>query len=234
MKDTQFFNTESIQYSKKRYPEVADSYLQFFFNRRLAMTKAYLRHIFLQTNAKLSLLEVGCADGVIIRALEKEFPTAFEKVVGIDIAAEMVAEAERNNVFPNTTFLTRDKYQAKPPVDIVVETGVINYASCEEEFAFAQQNLKLGGYYLFSIAGTDSLYNRLKNDQLADFRSYKEYTQLINEQFVVLEEQGCGFFIPLIWRLPALARIIQSVADPIVGRVLPWLCHEKLYLVQKK
>lgn len=211
------------------------SYVQFFFKRRLAITKSYIRQIVQEKSTPLTLLEVGCADGIIIRSIEKEFPTAFSALVGIDIAAEMVEEARRQNVFSNVEFFTRDAYQEVSPVDLIIETGVINYANFEEEMAFAHVHLKTGGHYLFSIAGTGSIRNRLKQEgSFADFRSYREYDRLVRMHFTVRGVQGCGLFIPYIWRVPVLARIIQGVLDPMVGWLLPSLCHEKVYLVEKK
>ena len=234
MKDSLFYNQESIQYSKKRYPKIARSYLQSFYTRRLTITKEYVRDILREASPHPTLLEVGCADGVIIRALGEEFTDIFAELIGIDIALEMIKEARRRNTSPHATFFSRDEYQPRA-VDVVVETGVVNYADVEEELAFAHRNLASGGWYILSIAGTDSLYNRLKHDSgLSDFRPYQEYDRLIREKFQVERVEGVGLFIPYLWRIPAVARGVQSIIEPIMGKFFPGLCHEKMYLLKKK
>jgi SAM-dependent methyltransferase len=230
MKDTSFFDKESVQYSKKRYTKRADNYLQAFFNHRLHITKRYLTQI---TSGKsdATLLEVGCADGIILREIAKDFPH-LKKLVGIDIATHMIEEATRQNTDPRVSFMVREAYRSEP-VDIVVETGVINYSHVEKEIRYAYDNLKEEGYFILSIAGTDSIYNRIKRDTLSDFRTYKEYPPLITAYFEVCEVKGAGFFVPLIWKIPMVARPLQALAEA-VGEYSPSLCHEKMYLLRKK
>ncbi len=234
MKDTNFYNQESARYSSVRYPSAAKTYTQFFFKRRLALTKTFLKRVVRRDPEPLALLEVGCADGIIIRELEKSFPATFKKLVGVDLAPGMVEEARKKNTSPRAEFYARSGYTGGQ-FDIIVETGVINYARFEEEIVFAQKNLKQGGSYVFSIAGTGSLLNRLKPEgDFNDFRSYAEYDRLTKASFRVLAVRGCGLFMPYLWRMPALARVVQAVIDPLAGFLLPGLCHEKVYLVQKK
>jgi predicted TPR repeat methyltransferase len=234
MKDSIFYNQESTRYSEKRYPRVAKTYTQFFFKRRLVLTKAFLNQVLSKAKNPLELVEVGCADGVVVREIEQEFPGKFKKLIGIDIAAEMIEEARKKNTSARTQFFTRDTYIGTS-ADIVVETGVINYANFDDEMAFAAQQLISGGYYIFSIAGTGSLLNRLKPEgDFNDFRSYAEYDRIVRKDFDVVSVRGCGFFVPFLWRVPALARPVQAIIDPIVGFFAPGLCHEKVYLVRKK
>ncbi len=233
MKDTDFYNQESASYSQKRYPKVAQSYTQYFFNRRLALTKAFLRKA-LEPGKTYSLLELGCADGIVVRELAKDFPNAFSKLIGVDISPGMINEARRHNSLSNASFVLRSEYAGKP-VDIVNETGVINYAGFDTDIAFAHDNLKEKGCYILSVAGIGSIRNRLKPEAgFADFRSYKEYEALLRPKFEVLAVAGCGVFVPLIWKLPSLARLVHTVLEPFMGALMPSLCHEKLYLLKKK
>jgi SAM-dependent methyltransferase len=235
MKDSVFYNQESGQYSDKRYPRAARSYVQFFFKRRLALTLSFLGEAIATQKSDLSLLEVGCADGVVIRAIENKFPHKFKKIVGIDIATEMIEQAKKKNSSPHVEFFTRDAYTSTEQVDVVVETGVINYVRMEQELEFAHEHLSPQGLFILSIAGTGSLLNKLKHEEgFSDFRSYTEYDRLVREKFVVLSVRGCGVFVPYLWRIPALARPLQALLDTIVGFVAPGLCHEKVYLLQKK
>jgi predicted TPR repeat methyltransferase len=235
MKDTAFYNQESTRYSQKRYPKVAQTYTQFFFNQRLDLTKRFFKEIVLHEKKKLSVLELGCADGIIVRELSAAFPDSFSKLVGVDISLGMVEEAKRLNTLPNASFMLREEYKNQQPADIVNETGVINYAGFDADTAFASDNLKEEGYYILSVAGTGSLRNMLKHESdFADFRSYKEYEAILRKNFAIVAQVGCGVFIPLVWRLPTLARLIHLMIEPVVGSLMPGLCHEKLYLLKKK
>ena len=233
MRDTDFYNAESVQYSHKRYPKVATNYLQFFFIRRLAIMKKYIRGVVGEKKG-LHLLEVGCADGVITRSLAETFSDNFITFVGIDIAPSMIDVARAATDDPRVSYTIRDAYTAEP-VDIIVETGVVNYGSVDEELVFAHMHLKLGGYYILSIAGNNSIYGRLKYDTgLSDFRPYAIYNKLIKEKFEVVEVVGCGVFIPYLWRMPTLARPLQTFFDWLIGPLWPGLCHEKIYFLRKK
>lgn len=235
MKDSTFYNQESVQYSEKRYPAAARSYTQFFFKRRLAITKDYIRWVLRHDVVQPTLLEVGCADGVVLRDIEKTFPGVFGALVGIDIAPKMIEQARKSTVSANTEFFTRDAYVGTGSVAVVVEVGVVNYTNFEEELAFAHSRLKSGGFYILSVAGTGSLRNRLKHEGgFNDFRSYAEYERLISGKFTVRQVRGCGFFVPYLWRFPVLGKVVQSVLDPMIGFLAPGLCHEKVYLLEKK
>jgi predicted TPR repeat methyltransferase len=233
MKDTAFYNQESTQYSSKRYAKVAHSYLQLFYAHRLEITKKYLRAVLEKLPANPSLLEVGCADGVIVRELCKDFPE-IGSIVGIDISPGMIDAAQSQNTDARATYQMRSEYTGAP-VDILVETGVVNYSDVDAEVLFAHQNIKEEGWYILSVAGTGSLYNRIKHDGgLADHRPYKEYDRIIRQHFIVHKVLGTGFFIPLVWKVPPLARALQGLAEVTLGAIFPGLCHEKMYLLQKK
>jgi hypothetical protein len=136
---------------------------------------------------------------------------------------------------PNASFFVREAYTSAEPVDLVIETGVVNYAHFENELAFAREHLYSGGFYILSVAGTGSLRNRLRHESgFSDFRSYAAYDKLVQSEFAVRGVRGCGFFIPYLWRLPALARVIQRAVDSVAGILAPDLCHEKVYLLQKR
>ena len=235
MKDTDFYNKESECYSQKRYAAVPVSYTQFFFNRRLAITKKYISRIIAKTGGKLSLLELGCADGIVVRELARAFPDAFSGLIGIDISPGMIGEAQKQNTTPYARFMLRDAYMGMPPVDVITETGVINYAGFDNDIKFVLSNLKEHGWYVLSVAGTGSLRNILKPEKdFKDFRTYREYERLLKETFEIREVTGCGMFIPLIWRFPALARTTTAVLETMCGNMFPGLCHEKVYLLQKR
>ncbi len=147
----------------------------------------------------------------------------------------MVEEARKKNESINAEFLLRSEYINRPSVDIVNETGVINYAGFDADIQFVYDNLKDDGWCVLSVAGTGSLLNRLKGEKdFIDFRSYAEYEKLLHEKFVIHHTEGCGIFVPHLWKLPMLARIVQPLAEAVFGKLFAGLCHEKVYLVQKK
>ena len=229
-KDESFYNTESAQYSSKRYPPVASTYVQAFFKRRLSITLEVIERI--PKSEPLSVLEIGCADGVVLRALRERFGARLGAIQGIDIAQEMIARARELNRDFRTTYAVRREYVERP-IDLVIETGVLNYAGVED-ISYAARQLKEGGWYVLSLAGTGSIIHQLDLvGGFKDVRSYREYEALIREEFEIVAVRGCGFFVPYLWRVPALARLLQPYFEGVFGLLLPNLCHEKVYLVKK-
>ncbi len=233
MRDTSYYNQESVQYSEKRYPRVAASYLQYFYLRRLDIVKDYLARA---VHAPVRVLEVGCADGIVIRRLFADLPGKFREIVGVDIAEDMIQEARHSNTSPQIRFCLRSELSVSEQFDVVIEVGVVNYASVDEELHAAQAHMREEGRYILSIAGTNSLKNRLKGeDGFNDFRSYHIYEDMIKEDFIVERVIGCGLFVPYLWRFPSVARLVQPVAEWLANALgARWLCHEQVYLLRKR
>jgi hypothetical protein len=53
------------------------------------------------------------------------------------------------------------------------------------------------------------------------------------ERFYIVSIKPVGLRVPLIWRIPALGRMIQPVAEAVFV-FMPGLYHEKVYLLKKK
>ncbi len=233
MRDTAYYDAESKQYSSKRYPEVPSSYIQSFYLRRLAIARSIIAETI--HGSGLSLVEIGCADGVVTNALYDTFSDVFSGIAGVDISAGMIEVAQAHKGNRNITFGLRDTYAFAPKYDLIVEVGVINYADENEEISFARKIIADTGFYLCSIAGTDSLQSRLKRDErkgFDNFHSYAVYEAKLRERFEIVKIAPVGLFIPYLWRLPALARIIQPIAETIMAPIAPSLFHEKLYLLK--
>lgn len=233
MRDTIYYDRESTRYSDKRYPRIPTTYIQYFYLRRLDIVKRYLQR---SAQAPATLLEIGCADGVVIRALAAAFPGMYSHIVGVDIAEEMIRQASSRNTSPDIRFCLRDELSASEQFDVVIEIGVVNYASVEEELHAAQAYTRAGGRFILSVAGTDSLRNRIKGeDGFNDFRAYHIYEDMIKEDFIVESVEGCGIFVPYLWRLPSLARVVQPALEWLANALgARWLCHEQVYLLQKR
>lgn len=233
LKDTVYYNKEVSMYSQKRYPETSTDYVHFFFKKRRAILMRILRDVVRMHPEASALLEVGCADGVILRNINEQFPQ-FKKLVGVDLSPGMVAEAIEQSP-KDIEFHVRTN-ETQPYFDVVVEVGVLNLADLEGEFTFAKRSLKSGGYYICSLASRTSLRSRLKNTSIhfAHNFSFSEYEQILREHFSILEEEAYALFVPFLWKVPFLGRLLQPIFE-VVGKIA-WtdLFHEKIYLLKRK
>ena len=233
MKNVAFYDKEGPAYSKKRYPAVDTDYLHFFFKKRLAILLKYLDSVSSDRKG-LSLLEVGCADGVVARAIAAR-SNSFSSIIGIDLSEGMIAVAKERTADSRISFSVRGA-QDLGLADVVVEIGVLNLADLEEELLFAKTHLAQGGYYLCSIASRTSLRNLLKfdktHDGLAHLRAFAEYEYEIRKHFTIVDATAYGLFIPLIWKIPFLARLIQPCTEFLLKPFAPALFHEKIYLLR--
>ncbi len=82
--NTSFYDTASDDYSQKRYPDKTVSYIHFFFKRRLNIILGLVEENMRQGNRRL--LESGCADGIVINSIMRNFPNLFLECVGTDIS----------------------------------------------------------------------------------------------------------------------------------------------------
>lgn len=235
VKDTNFYNEESKRYSQKRYPEVANDYIQFFFKHRLEIVIELLKDYFI-SKTNVSLIEMGCADGIVLRKVFDQFKSKIKSTVGVDISSGMIEQAkilneERDiNYFTDTNFTKNSKY------DLIIEIGVLNYRDFASELEFISKILADDGIYICSFAGKGSLISLWKDDEreFANFLNYEEYEKEIEKYFIIKEIIPCGLFTPFIWRIPSFARIIQPVKEVIMANLAPNLFHEKVYLLEKK
>lgn len=235
MRDTPYYDAESVQYSSKRYPQVPSSYIHFFYLRRLAIVTSLIRKTMHGSNLKL--IEIGCADGVVTYALADTFAKFFSDISGVDISPKMIEAANAHKGSRKIEFGLRPTYQFRKPYDLVVEVGVINYADAGEEIRSARDLTGENGYYLCSIAGADSLKNRLKHDEekgFNNFLTYREYEAKLRERFTIEQAIPVGLFIPHIWKVPALARVIQPLCEAISAPFFPNLYLEKVYLLKPR
>ncbi|HBH71688.1 MAG: hypothetical protein UU88_C0002G0026 [Parcubacteria group bacterium GW2011_GWC1_42_11] len=236
-KDTEFYNKISGRYSEDRYPDVANSYTQSFFNRRLELLVSAIKQTVLVQGSGLSVLEIGCADGVVLRKIYEVFNKNISYLVGLDISPKMIEVASRENSDVGILFKVRNDYKDLRKFNLILEVGVINYTeSVSSEMAYAHSVLDDGGYYICSFAGTDSLLNRIKPGDKGynNFLSYEEYEESIKEFFTIEKKIPVGFFVPLLWRLPALARFKQPIIENLFKYISPNLFHENIYVLRKK
>lgn len=241
MKDTNFYDKESSNYSAKRYREVPLSYTQYFFGRRLEVVMELIDKVVSadRTNSRSfqpSLLEVGCADGVVLKKISETLQGKFISMVGIDISPKMIETARMNVKVPWVSFMERKDFRVGDPYGVVLEVGVANYADVHEELDFAAANLPVGGFYILSLAGRGSMWSFRQMGQTGfkNFLRYREYEKLIREKFEVVEVRPVGLFTPLIWKWPSFARTFQPFKEKVNAKIVPNLFHEKVYLLRKK
>ncbi len=236
-KDTTFYNNESAIYSAKRYPAVARTYVQHFFKKRLSVLIGLLQKRYAGKSG-LNLLEVGCADGVVLIEIDNVLGDTFSDMTGIDIAEEMIrvarARTETESRGKKIGYSVRGQETAGKKYDVIIEVGVANYANFDEELVYAAQALKPGGRYFLSIAGTGSTNDSFgRGKGYTNFLSYAEYEAKIRGVFNVEEVRAVGLYIPLIWALPAIARPLQALVEAILAPIAPGLFHEKIYVLKR-
>ncbi len=233
-KDTDFYNKEGTLYSQKRYPTIDTDYVHFFFKRRRDLLMNFINLVSKKTPSN-SLIEVGCADGVVINYIANRY-SFFNKLVGIDLSEKMIKKAKKSS--DKIEFYIRDK-EYFGNFDYVVEIGVINLTDFDTEINFAKKNLKTDGYFICSLASITSLRIRLKKfnknkDEFNNLLTYREYEQKLKESFKIIKQVPYGLFIPYIWKWPLFARTFQPFFEYTFQNLTPNLFHEKIYLLKKE
>jgi len=230
-KDTSYYDAESGIYSAKRYPRVVTTYVQSFYQSRLRTLTSAVRGKVRQGG---TMIELGCADGVVTRALYDLFHNVFSEVVGVDISRGMIERAKEMSSDRNIKFFLREEGCQWSRYDLVVEVGVINYADAERELEFARTIVHPDGVYICSVAGRDSLWHRLKPEdkRFRNFLLYSEYEELMRKHFFIASTSSVGLFIPHIWKVPAVARIVQPLIELVLRRIAPNLFQEKVYVLR--
>jgi len=229
-----FYDKESVYYTKKRYAPVTESYTQYIFKIRLAIFLSFLERIEKDLPKNATIFEIGCADGVVFKAIEKKFPERFSRFVGMDISPKMIEEAKKQNDNPRAIFCVRNDTPSEQ-FDIVIELGV-HASDLQTESQYVSDHLKPGGYFFYSYAGSESIYRRIKLKDVAyaeEYQPYAAYESILRKFFEIRYEKVYGLFVPKLWKFPSIARALQPVIDVILERFVPELFHEKLYVLVK-
>lgn len=232
----QHYNKESSRYSSKRYEGKTTNYIQFLFRKRLSIFLSFFNDVLAGfPDKKYSLVEIGCADGIIIQKLLNAFPNRFEKIVGLDISKGMIDEAKKNINQENVSFFVRGEWGHEQS-DFVVRLGV-HTSDVEEELQHIKTLLKNSGLLFYTFASVRSLHAKIKRKDdgvSSEYKTYKEYeTYFKKSGFDVLNAKVYGFFVPKLWTFPKIARVLQPVIDKVMAPFFPELFHEKIYLLKK-
>jgi SAM-dependent methyltransferase len=234
-RNTAFYNEASRTYSQERYPQRPRSYRQFFFTRRLSALIGELTALLAHSEESLALLDVGSADGVVLRAMYDTFSTRFTRLEGNDLSPAMVTAAQALHAGTPLTFSVRTEEAEQGAYDIVVETGVINYTDPATEVAYAAHAVKDRGYYIASYAGKGSFWDVFKRGDKGyqNILPYGKFEAILRTRFTIVRAVPVGYFVPLLWRVPAIAAPVQQVIEWIGSRAFPSRAHERLYILQK-
>lgn len=230
-KDTDYYNKEGHLYSQKRYPSIDTDFVHFFFKKRRDILMKMLGRI-VNGKAGLTLLEIGCADGVILRVIKNNFKN-ITRLVGVDISDAMITEAMKIERSHEIEFYLKEANKHFGDFDIVVEVGVLNLTDIEKEFMFVKRHLMSGGYYICSFASNTSLLSlfKIKKGNFYNHLSFDEYEKLIKDHFSIVSSESYGVFVPFIWKIPGLARFLQPIFE-FVFKLIPSFYHERIYVLQ--
>ncbi len=230
----EYYNQESGHYSRRRYEGRLRTYFQFLFRYRLSLSLAMVERVVGHKHG-LRLLEIGCADGIVLRGIHDRFHGAFERMIGIDIASNMIDQAREQNAGRNIVYYVRGQ-ESGDQVDLVMELGVHPY-DLKGEIEAVANSLQSGGYFIYSLSSRDSIHAKIKlkgKEYLKDYQPYHVYETVLREHFTVIDKIPYGLFIPKLWAFPFIARYVQPFVEFILRPFTPNLFHEQIYLLKKK
>jgi len=233
-KQVDYYNARSANYSEVRYPKITLSYTQYIFKKRLEIFLDFLERIEETLPENATILEIGCADGVVFKAIEEKFPGRFVKLVGIDVSPKMISEAKNRNKNLRALFFLRDEFKLKK-FDLIIELGIHPY-NLDGELNYVNECLNSKGYYFYSAVGRKSVFVGLKlraEKYLNDYKSYKQYEQIFGKNFILENSEVYGLFIPKLWSVPFLGRLLQPIFDSVFSKIIPERLHEKIYCLRK-
>jgi SAM-dependent methyltransferase len=231
-----FYTKESAQYSRKRYEGELNTYTQYLFRRRMNIYFDFLRYIKSNVNKKISLFDIGCADGVVLFNTENMFSSMISSYTAVDISSGMVDVA--NNKKPNDkfSFYLRGK-EPSSNYDLVTELGV-HVPDLRSEINYIKQKLNLkNSFFIFSSSSGGSLhtYFKIRNNpetsHIGELKRYKEIENILKTEFKIIKSVPYGLFIPKLWASSNIGKALQPIIDKVFSYIVPGLFHEKIYLL---
>lgn len=232
----EYYNQESNRYSSKRYDGIVDTYVKYFFKRRLAIALEYILFLYPASYiSDLDILEDGTADGVVLRQIGSQLAPEVGRLVGVDIAENMITRAKALSPDNYEFYVKSDTPRYK--FGLVLAIGFVSPSMWHEESAFIKDHLREGGHVIMSLGSRKSLhaYFKLKGKSyVQDYLLYRECRQLLEKEFRIVKEIRYGIFVPKLWAFPVIARVVQPIVDTIFTRLIPDFSHEALYLLEMK
>lgn len=229
----EFYDLISDHYARDRYLSGVTTFVQFSYVRRLKFVMVFVRAALSQA-MKARVLDVGTADGYVLRRIYDNNKDSIALMVGNDISSKMLEEARRQSVGYPVTYILRDEGLVGK-FDLLMEIGVhIPNLTCE--VAWISEQLQPSGYAVITVVNKSSWYSRLKlrnKSYLRDYQTFKTYERILSGTFDILQSRSIGIFIPKLWLLPvSVARPIQTVLEWVSERLIPNMMHERIYLLR--
>lgn len=229
-----FYDSESSVYTKKRYQGKPDTYVQFYFQNRLRIVIELIKQ-YARNRKGLKILDVGCADGVMTWRIRDLFPDTFIRLTGTDISPAMIDVAGRRSD-PRVDFYVKDRVPAEK-YDIVLMLGYVTPAIFNEEVQFLRNYISTNGICIMNIAASDSLHARLKVKKEIIRESYlpaDQYFALVKSHFDIITVRPNGLFIPKLWAVPILGRLLQPVMELVFSKIWRKCYHENIVVLRLK
>jgi SAM-dependent methyltransferase len=232
--NTSFYDKASADYSAKRYSSRPRSFIQFLFQKRLKHV-LYLIEKHMRQNGG-TLIEDGCADGIVAQTVGKEYPHLFSKILGTDISPGMIQAAREMNKNSAISFALKSEVTRDVKADAFLAVGFVSPGIFEDEFSFIKSHLAEDGIVIVSLASRNSPYAKLKlatQEITGDYWTFKKYEEFLKKDFEIVDSVPYGLFVPKLWALPAIGRAVQPILEVVLGpfRVL---FHETLYVLKYK
>ena len=199
-KDTvDFYNKESTQYSKKRYEGKTNSYFQFLFKRRRQLFLAFIDSVKGELKDSKAL-EIGCADGVIVKKLLQKLPDSFKTITGVDVSPKMI-EISKNRLKDKAT-INLDSIESFSPKNkfnyIFSIDSFHHYANQEKAILNLHQTLKKGGKLIisdFSLGRLGNWFFKKFEPSNSRMLSKKEFKELFEKhKFGIIKQKRVGLF----------------------------------------
>ncbi len=231
-----FYTKESVQYSKKRYEGELNTYTQYLFRKRMNIYFDFLRYIKSNVNKKISLFDIGCADGVVLFNTEYIFSDMISSYTAVDISSGMIEVANNNKPNDKFSFYLRGK-ESNSNYDLVTELGV-HVPDLKSEISYIKQKLNSdNSYFIFSSSSGGSLhtYFKIRNNpetsHIGELKRYNEIENILKSEFKIIKSIPYGLFIPKLWANATIGKMLQPIIDKVFSFIVPGLFHEKIYLL---
>ena len=239
-----YYTQESSQYSQKRYEGKLVSYPQYIFRTRLGIVEKIFAPLVLglKEQGGVSLFDIGCADGSVVRRLDQITQKALVQIDAVDIAPGMVEQARKQTIDTRFNYFLRGDEAQDKKYEIVTELGVY-VGDLESEFEHVSNKLKSGGYFIYGVAAKYSIEARVRKlrqegvDFLDTYPTIRHIKKVaINAGFSIESAYSYGIFVPKLWGIPAIAPFMQKIIDTCFNWIpgTRGLFHETVFVFKKR